>query len=142
MKKIKIETNVFIQLSLVLLTLSKKINFAVCNKVIVRRLPGQIYGDFYRFMFSDVVDSILKVKHAFSNKIIFNFLAKQAPGWFKVYAASRINCISYSSFNLKNDCRREVEKYFPTLPAAPAFLLTWLSSMFLVFYLYLKMLIM
>lgn len=110
--KIKIETNVFIQLSLVLLTLSKKINFAVCNKVIVRRLPGQIYGDFYRFMYSDVVDSVLKVKHAFSNKIIFNFLAKHATGWFKVYAAYRINCISYSSFNLKKSLT-SIKKFMP-----------------------------
>ena len=110
--KIKIETNVFIQLSLVLLTLSKKINFALCNKAIVRRLPGQIYGDFYRFMFSDIVDSILKVKHVFSNKIIFNLLAKQAPGWLKVYAAYRINCISYSSFNLKKSWS-SIKKFMP-----------------------------
>lgn len=109
---IKIETNVFIQLSLVLLTLSKKINFAICNKVIVRRLPGQFYGDFYRFMFGDIIDSILKVKHGFSNKIIFSFLAKQAPVWFTVYAAYRINLISYSSFNLKKSLS-SMKKFMP-----------------------------
>ena len=84
----------------------------MCNKVIVRRVPGQIYGDFSRFMMTDVIDAIKKTKHSFSNRKLLKVLSKQFSAWLLTYAASKIDLISYASFNRKK-AYRTINQFMP-----------------------------
>jgi len=141
--KLNVKTNVFIQLTIVLLTLSKKIKFVMCNKVIVRRVPGRIYGDFSRFMITDAIDAIKKTKHSFSNRKLLKVFSKQFSAWLLTYAASKIDLISYSSFNRKKGYRyinqfmpiksKVLFLFFHILDLVPKKILTFLLILLFVF---------
>jgi|GEM_PF-2722618 len=87
--------NVFFQLSLGLLLLSKKFSFLECGDVIIHRNVGYRYGDFFKFYLADTLKAIFAVNHVFENKKFVTWMKRGLPLAFIIYLSQKIGLFSY-----------------------------------------------
>lgn len=96
-KKIYDENNVYFQLSLVILILNRNFKFCEASAPIVFRNTTYESGEFYKFILTDWLDAIFKVKNSKLDNSKFTIWAKkEIPNAFQLYLSQKIGMYKYN----------------------------------------------
>lgn len=89
------QDNVFFQLTLSLLLLSKRFKFCEIGAPIVHRNVGYKYGDFFKFNLVDVLKSVYAVEHVFDNQKFIKRMIQELPVALRLYLSQKLGLFRY-----------------------------------------------
>ena len=89
------QDNVFFQLTLSLLLLSKEFKYCEIGGPIVHRNVGYKYGEFFKFYLVDVLKAVFSVEHAFDNKKFIQRMVRELPNGLRLYVSQKLGLFSY-----------------------------------------------
>lgn len=105
------QDNVFFQLTLSLLLLSKRFKFCEIGAPIVHRNVGYKYGDFFKFNLVDVLKSVYAVNHAFDNRKFIKRMIQELPVALRLYLSQKLGLFRYVQEPTEETLRKIGEFY-------------------------------
>lgn len=103
--------NVFFQLTLSLLLLSRRFKFCEIGTPIVHRNVGYKYGDFFKFNLVDVLKSVHVVLHSFDNKKFIVRMKRELPTALRLYLSQKLGLFRYVQEPTKETLQKIGEYY-------------------------------
>lgn len=103
--------NIFIQLTLSLLLLSRRFYFCEITSVIVHRNTSYKFGEFFKFCLTDVWDAIFMVEHKFDNKKFVKLCKTEIVPTFLLYLSQKLGLFKSNGKPTKETLRKIVKYY-------------------------------
>lgn len=95
-KKTDFQDNIFIQITLGLLTLSNKFRYVEVADEILHRNVGYKYGEFFKFFLVDELKAVFLTKHIFDNKKFILFQKQKYFEALQLYLSQKIGIFKYN----------------------------------------------
>ena len=135
-RKSDYNSNVFVQVSLGLILLSKEFKYAEIASLVIKRNVGYKYGDFFKFYVVDSLRAIFGVKHDLNKKGFVNWAIREIPTGLQLYLSQKLGIFQYKGWPTKRTIK-EIFQYYgiyslailsfiPIYYLTPTFLLKWL----------------
>jgi len=114
LRNVPYKDNVFFQVTLALLLLSKEFRFLEVAKSIVKRNVGFKYGDFFKFNVIDMIKAVSIIPHKFDNNEFIRQSKKNAFLALQLYLSQKLGLFQ---FDLKptRDTKQKIFKYYGLL---------------------------
>jgi glycosyltransferase involved in cell wall biosynthesis len=110
-RKTDYKNNVFVQISLSLLILSKKCKFAEISDCIIERYVGYKYGEFFKFYIIDHLRAIFIVDHIFDNSEFRKYSIREIPSAFQLYLSQKLGLFKYNGIPTIRTIREIIQYY-------------------------------
>jgi glycosyltransferase involved in cell wall biosynthesis len=113
-KKTAYKDNVFFQITLALLLLSKEFRFLEVSKSIVNRNVGFKYGDFFKFNVVDVLKAVFIVPHKFDNNEFVRQSKRNAFLALQLYLSQKLGLFRFD-LEPTTETKQKILKYYGLL---------------------------
>ena len=90
-----VKNNYYFQMTLVLLILSDKFKFCEIASPVVFRNTGYVSGDFFKFIITDLLESVFIVDSYFDNKKFIESAKKQIPKALMLYLSQKLGLFKF-----------------------------------------------
>lgn len=135
-RKTNYDSNVFVQITLGLLILSKDFKYAELAITPVNRIVGYKYGEFFKFITVDYLRAIFAVDHAFDNDKFIQWAKREIPVQFRLYLSQKLGLFKHNGFPTIRTMKEIIQFYgihsiliflfVPVYFLTPAFILKWI----------------
>lgn len=110
-KKANYTNNIFIQVTLSLLLLSRRFRFCEIKSVIVYRNTGFQFGEIFKFCLTDVWDSVFMIKHKFDNMKFAKLSKTEIIPTFLLYLSQKLGLFKSNGKPTKETLGKIVKYY-------------------------------